>query len=126
MTSLTLNADISTDSLVNFITNELSDDDLDNVDVQRIQDESSKLATEPVSVVAIITLSTTLAVSVCRIIERWIEMQKELKHMEIVADGFKISDEAGKALAKLGEKHASVSIHYKLLGLPSGKPNMTP
>lgn len=121
MPKLMLSADLSTESLVQYITSELSDDDLDEIDIIRMQDESSKLATEPLTVAATITLSTTLVVAVCRIIERWIEMQNQLKHMKIIAEGFMVSDQAGKELAKVAQKHASVSIQYKLPGLSSNK-----
>lgn len=107
-----------TEDLLQFLTSDLSDAELDTVDIQREQEKSDKLATEPFTVAATLTLSTSLVIALGRVIERWIEKQNQLEHLEIVAEGFRISDEAGKGLTRLSEKHATVSIQYRL---PTGQ-----
>jgi hypothetical protein len=114
MAILELSVGSRTEELLQFVTAELTDEQIDLIEIERSHDRSDKLATEPLTVAATLTLSTTLVIAIGRIIERWIEKQNQLEHMKIVAAGFQASDEAGKGLAKLSEKHASVSIQYRL------------
>lgn len=115
MATLILDAGKSTEELVQFITNEMDDATLDKIEVQREVLKPENLATEPFTVTATLVLSTTLVITVGRIIERWLENRKQLDQLRIVADGFKSSDEAGKGLAQVSKAHAAVSIAY---GLP--------
>ena len=114
MATLELSVGNRTEELIQYLTSELTDVQIDQIEITRSSSVSDKLATEPLTIAATITLSTTLVIALGRIIERWIEKQNQLEHMRIVADGFQSSDEAGKGLVKLSEKHASVSIQYRL------------
>jgi hypothetical protein len=44
------------------------------------------------------------------------ENRNQVKHVNLVTEGFEISNKAGKALAKFAKVHAKVSIEY---GLPT-------
>lgn len=118
MPKLTLDAGTSTEALIQHIIVSLTGDELDSIEIDRKQDESQKLATEPLTIAATITISTTLTIAVCRIIERWMEKQSQISHMTIVAEGYKISDAAGKGLASLAEQHAKVSVKFGLPTIP--------
>lgn len=112
MATLWIDAGEKTGSLVDFITNELDDDTLDQTEVDREIDPTTKLASEPITLTVTFTLSVTTAIAIARIVERWLETDRQIRTMKLVADGFKQSDEAGKALAKLADKHTSISIAY--------------
>ena len=93
-----------TEDLLQFLTSDLSDAELDTVDIQREQEKSDKLATEPFTVAATLTLSTSLVIALGRVIERWIEKQNQLEHLEIVAEGFRLYRGTGRA----GEQPAAL------------------
>ena len=115
MATLFLEAGKNTEELLQFITSEIDDSTLDKIELHREVVKPDNLATEPLTIAATLALSTTLVITVGRIIERWLENRKQLDHLRIVADGFKESDEAGKGLAQVSKAHAAVSISY---GLP--------
>ena len=116
MPTLVLDAGRHTEDLLAFLTNELDNDTLDQIEIERQGLKSDKLATEPVTIAATLTLATTAVVVVGRIIERWLENQRQLDQLRVVATGFNQSDEAGKALAALGKENAKVAVTY---GMPS-------
>lgn len=114
MPVLRLEADERTGMLVDFVTQELDDTTLDQIDVEREIAPTEGLASEPVTVAVTLTLGTTAIVAVLRIVERWLESQRQMSTLTIVAEGFEQSDEAGKQLAALARKHAHVSTKYGL------------
>ena len=116
MPTLVLDAGRQTEDLLAFLTSELDNDTLDQIEIERQGLKSDKLATEPVTIAATLTLATTAVVVVGRIIERWLENQRQLDQLRVVATGFNQSDEAGKALAALGKENAKVAVTY---GMPS-------
>jgi hypothetical protein len=116
MPTLYLDAGSHTEDLLTFLTNELDDDLLDSIEIEREGLKSDRLATEPITIAATLTLATTTVIVVGRIIERWMEGQRQLQQLRVVANGFKQSDEAGKALAALGKENAKVAVSY---GMPS-------
>jgi hypothetical protein len=118
MTKLELKAGDQTEELLRFITNELDDEVLDTIEIEREGLRSDKLATEPLTVAATLTLATTTVVIIGRLIERWLENKKQIDQLDIVAEGFKQSDEAGKALSVLAKMNAKVSIAYGILKPP--------
>ncbi|MEK8031438.1 hypothetical protein AACH06_11470 [Ideonella sp. DXS29W] len=116
MATLMLDAGRYTEDLLAFLTNELDNEILDQIEIERRNLKSEKLATEPVTVAATLTLATTAVVVVGRIIERWLENRRQLDQLRVVANGFNQSDEAGRALAALGKENAKVAVTY---GMPS-------
>jgi hypothetical protein len=118
MPSIRIDAGVHTEALLQFITSELDDATLDEIEIQRDGVKSDKLVTEPLTVAATLTLATTGVIVVARIIERWMENQKQNAQLRIVAEGFKQSDEAGKALAEVSKYYSKVSIAY---GMPTPK-----
>lgn len=121
MATLMLDAGADTEALLHFVTTELDDSTLDNIEVLRETVKSENLATEPFTAAATLILSTPIVVTVGRIIERWLENRSQLDHLKIVAEGFKESEEAGKTLAQLSKAHAGVSISYGLQSRPAKK-----
>jgi hypothetical protein len=121
MATLEIDAGRRTEDLLQFITAELDDETLDAIGVERRPMKGGTLASEPFTASAMLTLAAAGVVAVGRIIERWLEKQRQLEQLKLVAEGFKQSDEAGKALAKLSEKHAAVSIAYRLASAPAPK-----
>jgi hypothetical protein len=120
MPTLTLDAGADTESLLQFITRNVDDATLDQIEVQREIQTPDRLTTEPLTVSAALILATPLlVVTVGRIIERWLENRNQLAHLRIVAEGFTQSDEAGKCLADVSKAHAKVAVAYKLSTAPA-------
>jgi hypothetical protein len=114
MPTLRLEAGDLTEELLRFVTAELDDATLDQIEVERTRRASEGLASEPLTAAATLTLATTAVVAVTRLIERWLEKQRQLETLTIVAEGFTESDEAGRELAKLAASHANVSVKHEL------------
>ena len=118
MATLYIDAGTATGDLTRFIAGELSDAQLDEIEIDRQGLRSDKLATEPITIAATITLATTSVVMITRLIERWMEKNRQLEQMILVANGFDKSDAAGKALADLSKANAKVSVSYSLATTP--------
>ena len=116
MPTIHIDAGAQTEDLIQYITSELDDATLDQIEIHREVVKSGNLATEPLTAAALLTLATTTVVVVARIIERWLESQKQLEQLAIVAKGFKQSDQAGQALADVSKTFSKVSVAY---GMPS-------
>jgi len=114
MPTIRIDAGDQTEDLLLFITSQLDDATLDEIDIQREGVKSDNLATEPFTAAATLALATTAIVSVSRIIERWLENRRQLEHLHIIANGFTKSDEAGRALSDVSKAHAKVSVAYGL------------
>lgn len=113
-TRIRLDAGESTKSLSDYITANLSDEELDAMDVHRQQREEASLVSEPITTSVTFTVAVAGAISIARLIERWMETQRQVRMMTIVVEGFKQSDQVGKALAKLASEHAKISVSYSL------------
>ena len=119
MPSIHIDAGDQTEALLQYITNELDDKTLDQIEIEREVVKSDNLATEPLTTAATLALATTAVIAVARIIERWMENHRQMTQLRIVAEGFKQSDEAGKALAEVSKTYTRVSIAY---GMPKSAP----
>ena len=114
MATLEFEAGADTEDLLQFIMKELKDEEVDAIEVKREVAKADNLATEPLTIAVTLLTSAPLIIAVGRIIERWMENRNQVKHLHLVAEGFEISDKAGKALADLAKVHAKVSIEYRL------------
>jgi hypothetical protein len=122
MPKLLIEAGSVTGELVDFITNELDDEEIDSIVVDRKLAEPSDLANEPITLaVTLTTVGVTTIVVIARLIERWMETRRQTTMMKIVAEGFEKSDSAGKALAKIAERHSAISVAYRLPEVPKTK-----
>lgn len=118
MNQLILSMNKGTEDLWQYILENISDSTLDEIEVERDIKDPSGLASEPVTAALILSLSSLTAAVILRLVERWMENKRQREQLEIVLQGFSISDEAGKAAASLAQKHADVSIKYGLPSLP--------
>jgi hypothetical protein len=118
---LELNADQFTEDVWQYVSEHLDDPTLDSIGVKRTVQDSPDLASEPVTTTIVLTLAPLAAVAVLRLIEKWMEAERQRQQLEIVLRGFAVSDEAGKAAASLAGKHAQVSIKHGLPTLPARK-----
>lgn len=99
--------------LVETITRELSDDELDAMDVERNLVQDNSMASEPTTVAFLIGASGTVAVVIGRIIERWLETKREQGNMQAIIEMFKISETGGLAMIELAKNHSNVAVSYK-------------
>jgi hypothetical protein len=121
-------ADKDTEPLINFIFRELSDEDADNVKLDRMVPESGGVARELLTTGAILTFSTTLAVQIFRLIERWMEQQRQAEARKLIYEAATQNPEALKILSDLEKLHSNVSVELAKVrpALPSilkGKPS---
>ncbi len=112
MTRIRIEAGDATEAVAGFITAELSDAELDQVEVEREIAPTESLASEPVTVAVTFALSPLVAVAILRLLERWLENSRQERAIELVLDGFSLSSEAGRAAARLAQKHTEVSIRH--------------
>lgn len=105
-----------TEELVQYITGDLDDETLDQIEVKRRGNPTINLVSEPITVtVAITTISLAGIVAVTRLIERWMENQKELETIKITAATALKSTDAAEILAGIANKHAEVAVAYGLV-----------
>lgn len=112
---LTLAAGELSEDLISFVAAELDDEMLDGVDIHRVMERRDDLASEPITISIVLGLSTAAAVAaVGRIVERWIEKKRQLEHLKVIMEAYKVGPEAAQILAELARAHAEVSISYPL------------
>ena len=99
-----------TEDLLAFITSNLSDDELDAIDIKRQFEEVEGLATEPVTIVAVITASGALLVTVSTLVAKWLESRRQREAIELLIRGYRESPEAGAAVLQLTSQHAGVKV----------------
>lgn len=112
METLEISANEQTEEIVQFLLSQLSEDEIDALQIERLVKRPERLASEPITTAVLITLGTVGASAVLRLLERWLENKRQLAHLRLVADGFSRSDEAGKQLAALAAKHSTVMASY--------------
>jgi len=109
MEKLSFSCGKETESLLRHITNNLTDEQIDEIEVIREFEQVSGVGGEPLTTTAILTLTPILSIAVTRLIERWIEARKQEKQMKLIIQGFEISAEAGKLLAEVAKNNTTVS-----------------
>jgi hypothetical protein len=119
MTTLKIEAGDQTEDFIQCVTSGLDDATLDKIDINRELAKPSSLASEPITIGVTVTLGTAAIAAVTRLVERWLESQRQLKTLRIVVDA--PTDEAKKLLTGLAEKHAQVSLSYSLAKESWGK-----
>lgn len=103
-------ADNLTEDLIQYVVNGVPDEILDTIDIQRELASSEDLVSEPVTLLVTITLTPAIVNAIVKLIEKWLENHRELKSLEIVADGFSKSSEAGRSLSRLAQVQASTTV----------------
>jgi hypothetical protein len=112
MATLRIEAGQRTEEVVGFVLNNLSDEALDEVDIVREKAADEGLVSEPITVAAVITLTATGVLAITRLIELYMEHNRQISTLQIVANGFSQSSEAGRSLAELAKAHAQVSVSF--------------
>ena len=109
----------ATEELINYIFRELPDEVVDQIDLARISPEGSGVARELITTGAVLTFASTLTVAIFRLVERWMEQQRQAKAMQLVYQASNENKEAMKTLAALEKKHAEVLVKYGAVRMPS-------
>ncbi|WP_138731646.1 hypothetical protein [Modestobacter excelsi] len=113
-TVMSVSAGDDTEDLVRYITSQLDNDSLDQVEVVRDLDRRGDLASEPITVAALVAVTGVTVVTIGRIIERWLENRRQHAEAKMLITTYQLSKEAGDAYAALASRHADVSIEYQL------------
>lgn len=109
---------VETESLVNFIFQNLPDDVVDQIELTRVSPESGGIAREAVTTAAILTFGSVLSVPIFRLIEKWMEQRRQQQAVALIYEASKSGDgEAAKVLADLEKKHTDLSIRFGIVSL---------
>ncbi len=111
MTTLRIEAGDQTEDLIQFVTKELDDATLDEIDISREVSKPSGLASEPITI-SVTFLGIAAIVAVTRLVERWLENKRQGAAIRMLVDA--PTDEVRRMLVEVEKKHADVSIEYKL------------
>lgn len=106
---LFLNAGDETESLLNFITSNLEDKELDQIDVERVYPAGS-LASEPITISAAVFLSASAIYSVTRLLEKWLEKRRQGDVRRDLLIYWDKDPDLGKKLCELEKVHSSVVV----------------
>ncbi len=111
---LKFSAGEDSEGFIRFLTSELSDDELDDIDVHRLLDRKDDLASEPITAAVLIGLGSVVVRAVGRIVERWLEKERQREQVELVIEAYKVSPEVAKVVSDIVTAHARVSVAYPL------------
>lgn len=106
---LELSAGDMTEELAAFITESLSDEEIDQIEVARSFKREENLVAEPVTIAVTMTIAPLLTYVVLRIIERYMETKKQEHHIELLAA---LPVERQAAVLELAKAHANVMIKF--------------
>jgi len=115
---LTIVADTETDNLVNFIFRELPDNVVDMIDLERLSPATTGVARELVTLAAVLTFSSTLSIAIFRLVERWMEQERQRVAAELIYKSGTDNPTVTKILSDLEKKHSDVLVRYGSLKLP--------
>lgn len=121
MADIRLEAGEFTEEVTQFLLENLDSATVDTISVSRDFEVTTGLASEPITSVVLISGSIAVVLGIIRLIERYLETQRQITTLTLVANGFSQSDEAGIQLAALAKKHAEVAISYDLLKIAPTK-----
>ena len=111
---LQLSAEDETEDMINFVFRELPDEIVDQIELERLSPEGGGVARELITTAAILTFSSTLALPVFRLIEKWMENKREERSLELIYRAAQENPSVVKILADLEKHHADVAV--KLVG----------
>lgn len=114
---LYLNVGDHTEELISFITNNLEDEVLDEVDLSRIHAESS-VASEPITIAAVMFLSSAAIYATARLIEKWLEIERQKDVREDLIVAWDKDENLGKAMVEMEKSHSNVIVSQ---GMPTAK-----
>lgn len=119
MAIIRLEAGSSIEDIISNITSNLNDSMLDEIEIHRDMAKPGALASEPITVAVTIMCSNAMLYHIFRLIEQYMENKRQIENLRIVANGFSHSDEAGRQLALIAQKHAKISVIYGLSNISS-------
>ena len=109
------------EAIVTYIMNNLPDETIDGIELERISPISGGVAREVITTAAVLTLVPTVTVAVVRLIERWMEINRQQKSTQFIYEASKANPAALKALAELERKHTETFVKYGQIGDPRTK-----
>ncbi len=118
---LYLEAGEDTEQLINFIFQNLPDSEVDEIDLYRSAPANTGVAREPITTSAILACSSTMALSVLKLVRLWMEHRRQDRTTKFIYDAAQVNPEAAKLLAQLEKEHSKVSIEFEKVRLPEFK-----
>lgn len=118
MSQLEISAGEHTEDLWQFIQQELSDEQLDEIEIERVLNRESAVASEPITTTIILVIGPVLVTAIARSVEKWIDIRRERGQQEMLIKAYGLSAEAGQSMQKLMSLQAKVNVQL----LPELKP----
>jgi hypothetical protein len=122
---LSVYAGSDTDALVSFIFRQLPDAQVDQIGLDRIAGQGGGVARELITTAAVLSFSSALALPIFRLVERWMEQERQKRAMKLIYEAARETPQALEILAELEKKHTEVSVQYRGEGfrLPGSRGN---
>jgi hypothetical protein len=110
METLTISAGEYTEDMLQFVLAEMTDEQIDDLEIDRGLARGHGLQSEPVTISVVIGGAAVVAVA--RLIGQWLESRRQVKAMEMVATGYGVDSEVGRAMLDLAKAHAGVAARF--------------
>lgn len=110
METLVLKCGTETESLLQFIVNNLTVEQIDSIEIEREYDDIPGIGGEPLTTSIILALTPIITIQVSRIIERWLEIKNQQTQLKLTLEALALSEESGKVVAKIVTNNANVSV----------------
>lgn len=115
MEKISLKCGSDTESLIRYIAENLSDEQLDAIEIDKELGPVSGVAAEPITIGALITLTPIITIQIVRLIERWLENKRQDAHNKLmIGIAGKVSEDSMKALVELITSNNRVSLNNTL------------
>jgi hypothetical protein len=102
-----------TEILIQYVLDGFEKAGEDEIEIKRSLEKSVGLAGEPITISAIIAFGTLAIPLMTKLLRQYLETQRQMATLRIVADGFEKDPEAGAALERIAHSHANVAISFQ-------------
>lgn len=105
------------DDILQYVMDRVSDEEIDQLELERVAGAASGIAYEPVTIAAIIAASTPVALAVLRLIERYLQGREHRDTLRIVSSSAHDNPQISRELASLAKSYAGVEIKQGLISM---------
>jgi hypothetical protein len=128
--TLSIEAGPDTSRLVDELMSQLSDTEIDELAIERRYEKAEALATEPVTIAAVITASVPIVIAIANVLSRYLELRrqelearKQEQQIMLLIAAHQVSKEAGADVARLTEAYGGLAKQYTNLNVTMALPS---
>lgn len=115
--SLELQAGEETEALIQYIFENLDDELLDKIDLKRNHSQKDGVASEALTSAAVLSLSASALAIIGRLVEKWLENERQFAHLKIILQAKKESDIDIAPIIDLAKKHSDIILETGFIEL---------